>query len=106
MEVMRNHVVAIASLAICFLSTTFAHAQEDKPKPPHEPPNPTNYKGLNGDDLRDFCVFNDRVYSVGAWFCSLKHMALQCTQENPSARARWTHHAEGYCDSNSSATPQ
>jgi hypothetical protein len=66
----------------------------------------TNYKGLNTDDIKFYCIYNDKLYSPGASFCVYKNVMIVCSQDG-NARAKWADLVpEPFCDPNPSETPK
>jgi hypothetical protein len=63
-------------------------------------------KDIAADDLKEYCVFNDRLYSVGAFFCVAKRLSLQCERPDKGGRASWKSVASPDCEPNQSLTPQ
>jgi hypothetical protein len=66
--------------------------------------NPT--KSIADDDLKEYCIFNDRLYSVGAFICAAKRLSLQCERPDKGGRASWKSVASPDCEPNQSLTPQ
>jgi hypothetical protein len=64
----------------------------------------TNYKGIGGDDLKRYCVYNDKLYSVGAGFCSERNVSISC--ESGSQGTAWKSSTDTRCELNPSKTPE
>jgi len=47
----------------------------------------TTYKGITKDDLKEFCIFNDALFSIGTTICTAKGTASSC--EKTGDRAQW-----------------
>jgi len=76
---------------LCILALPFAVQPAFGQGPPGFPlqlPQPgTTYKGITKDDLKEFCIFNDSVFSIGTTICSAKGTASSC--EKTGDRAQW-----------------
>lgn len=76
---------------LCILALSFAAQPAFGQGPPGFPlqltPPGTTYKGISKDDLKEFCIFNDTIFSVGTTIGSAKGTASSC--EKPGERAQW-----------------
>jgi hypothetical protein len=61
---------------------------------------------ISSDDLREYCLFNDKLYSVGAFICAAKGIGLTCDRGETAGRPAWKLTASPECESNQSVTPQ
>jgi hypothetical protein len=86
-----DHLMNKARL-LCILALPFtaqpALAQVPGPFPLQLPSASTNYKGMTKDDLWQFCIFNDAIFSLGTTICSAKGTASTCEGGNEK-RAQW-----------------
>ena len=94
MRLLTLLIVACLSLA---LVPAWAHAQPLAINPP---------KAVADDDLKEYCIFNDRLYSVGAFICVARRLSLQCERPDKGGRASWKSVASPDCELNQSLTPQ
>jgi hypothetical protein len=62
-------------------------------------------RAIGPDDLREYCLFNDKLYSVGAFICAAKRIALTCERAETAGRPAWKLSASPDCEPNPSATP-
>ena len=63
-------------------------------------------RAIAPDDLREYCLFNDKLYSVGAFICAAKRLALTCERGDTAGRPAWKLAASPDCEPNQSLTPQ
>jgi hypothetical protein len=63
-------------------------------------------RGIAPDDLREYCLFNDKLYSVGAFMCAAKRVALTCERAETVGRPTWKLSASPDCEPNPAVTPQ
>ncbi len=63
-------------------------------------------RNIAAEELKEYCIFNDRLYSVGAFFCAAKRLSLQCERPDKSGRASWKSVMSVDCEPNQSLTPQ
>jgi len=63
-------------------------------------------RAIAPDDLREYCLFNDKLYSVGAFICAAKRVALTCDRGETAGRPAWKLSSSPDCEPNPSATPQ
>jgi hypothetical protein len=61
----------------------------------------SSYKGIAIADLKHFCVFNDRLFSLGATFCTIKSVAVTC-QEVKDKPATWKERSTVDCNGTTS----
>jgi hypothetical protein len=59
----------------------------------------TNFKGLSAPDLKNYCIFNDKIYSVGARFCITRIAVMVCIVSNDGTRA-WVYTGDNNCGGN------
>ncbi len=55
---------------------------------------------VSDESLKDFCIFADKIYSVGSHFCSNEKIALLCSQDrsaDKTARAAWVGTSAAEC---------
>jgi hypothetical protein len=59
----------------------------------------TLHKGLNTSDLKKFCIFDDKLFSIGAHMCVYKRIYLKCTEpKSPNGSASWVADESTHCD--------
>jgi len=58
------------------------------------------------DDLREYCLFTDKLYSVGAFICAAKRIALTCERAETAGPRAWKLSASPDCEPNPAVTPQ
>lgn len=63
-------------------------------------------RAIGPDDLREYCLYNDKLYSVGAFLCAAKRVALTCDRGETAGRPAWKMSSSPDCEPNPSATPQ
>jgi hypothetical protein len=63
-------------------------------------------RSIAPDDLREYCLFNDKLYSVGAFICAAKGVALTCERGETAGRPAWKVTQSPSCEPNQSLTPQ
>jgi hypothetical protein len=89
---------SVTALLTSVLLASTANAEPAEP-PQTQPTPPTNYNGLNTNDLKTFCMFESKLYSSGAIFCSLKHVPMKCDPPNwtiPDAKTLDPTFCEGF----------
>jgi hypothetical protein len=63
-------------------------------------------RNISADDLKEYCIFNDRLYSIGAFICAARRRSLQCERPDKGGRASWKFVTSEECEPNPSLTPQ
>jgi hypothetical protein len=93
----RLHTLLIVA-ALCF--SLVPGCIQAQPLPVNPP------KNIADDDLKEYCMFNDRLYSIGAFICVARRLSLQCERPDKGGRASWKSVASPDCELNQSLTPQ
>jgi hypothetical protein len=97
----RFTIVPILILILVCVILGFPAASQE---PPSIVVNPAA-RDIGAEDLKAFCIFNDRLYSVGAFLCAAKRVSLQCERPDKDARAAWKMVTNPDCEPNQSLTP-
>ena len=63
-------------------------------------------RAIGPDDLREYCLFNDKLYSVGSFICAAKGVGLTCDRGETAGRPAWKLSSSPECEPNPSLTPQ
>jgi hypothetical protein len=87
----------LSGASFCLVLLASAQAQPFGVSPP---------RNVADEEFKEFCVFNDRLYSVGAFICAAKRLSLQCERPDKGGRASWKAVASPDCELNQSLTPQ
>jgi hypothetical protein len=82
-----NRIGLLCVFALAFVAQP-AFAQGPAPFPLQLAQPSTTYKGITKDDLKDFCIFNDALFSMGTTICSAKGTSSSCEGGNDK-RAQW-----------------
>ena len=98
-------ILTVLGLAIPLVTT----AQEQKPSgAPRDGRgyDGRGYRGLSAEDLNAYCLWNGRLFSIGASFCYRADSSTTCT-ERASKRPQWVNNNnDKLCEKNPSTTPQ
>jgi hypothetical protein len=79
MGVMRTRIMLIFLVMLCFP----AEAVEDKDKD-------DIYKVLSREELRSYCVYNNKIFSIGSFICVGKALPMECAgASGPPANLAW-----------------
>ena len=82
-----NRVTFLCILALAFAAQP-AFGQGPAGFPLQLPQPGTAYKGITKDDLKEFCIFNDAIFSIGTTICSAKGTTSTC-EGSSEKRAQW-----------------
>jgi hypothetical protein len=68
---------------LALATASIAHAQQQSPLPPSMVVGPaaTIYSVLSARDLKDYCVYNDRVFGRGSRICVAERTMQLCSLE-------------------------
>jgi hypothetical protein len=70
-------------------------AQDEEVSSAKRSQTPTNFKGMASEDLKQYCIYGDQLYSRGSWLCSDETTALECQIPDKADPARWVAHRTG-----------
>jgi Protein of unknown function (DUF1496) len=87
----------LSGASLCLVLFASAQAQPFSTTPP---------RNVANEEFKEYCVFNDRLYSVGAFICVARRVSLQCERPDKGGRASWKSVASPDCELNQSLTPQ
>jgi Protein of unknown function (DUF1496) len=87
----------LSGASLCLVLFASAQAQPFSTTPP---------RNVANEEFKEYCVFNDRLYSVGAFICVARRVSLQCERPDKDGRASWKSVASPDCELNQSLTPQ
>src|SRR5260370_41321284 len=57
-------------------------------------------KAVTDDDLKEYCIFNVRLYWAGAFFCVARRVSVQCERPDQGGAAPWQSGASPHCGRN------
>lgn len=104
---MRTVALILTTLGLMALGSAIpavATAQEQNSSA--APRDGRGYRGLTADDLNAYCLWNGRLYSLGASFCYRADSSTTCI-ERPGKRPGWANTSnDKLCEKNPSTMPQ
>ena len=88
--------IALWTVLLAGLCPSAASAQENLPSATFN---------VSGTAIFGYCVYNNRLFSLGAKFCAQKGITEEC-QRTGEESAHWVSQADPACDAHPSTSPQ